>query len=289
MINSTKVRNQQMLSLKKFIVLAGAILFCVQVTRADVIYREVFGNLAAPTGTNSSFNIANMGWYGYWGGTAASQESATYNQFGVSAAAGDPSNLDNVNAGGPALSTTYGLGFTSGGTLTPGANSRILVGTSQYTVDPAATNIQTISFYAGSGNSGGSIPGFRIAVEIGGNWYATAQVFANTTAVGSIGSFPTGAQQQIFNWTTAASAWDTLTFVPGTSLVLGSAVGSDLPSAPITAFGLYSDPVTNAAAASTRRWDTFEIDGTAVPEPSSVALVLIGFGGLLGLRRSRKA
>lgn len=274
-----------MLSFKKFVVLAGAILLSMQVTYGNVIYREVFGN--SSTSSNSSFGIE--GWYGYWGGTAASQDSATYNQFGVSTAAGAPQNLDNVNAGGPALSMVNGLGFTSGGTLTPGANSRILVGTSQYTVDTTAWNLQTISFYAGSGNSGGSIPGFRIAVEIGTNWYATAQVFANTTSVGSISGFPAGAQQQTFNWTTAASAWDTLTFVPGTSLVLGSAVGSDLPSDPIVAFGLYSDPVTNATAASTRRWDTYEINANAIPEPSSVALVFIGVVTLLGIRRSRKA
>jgi hypothetical protein len=258
----------------------------MQVTYADVIYREVFGNLAS--GTNSSFGIE--GWYGYWGTTAASGDSANYNNLGVSTAAGAPNNLDNVNAGGPALSTINGLGFTSGGTLTPGANNRILVGTSQYTVDPSLWNISTISFYAGSAAVSGIIPGFRIAVEIDNNWYATAQVFANTTAIGSISGFASGAQQQTFNWTTSASAWNTLTFVPGTSLVLGSAVGSDLPSDPITAFGLYSDPVASGASAATRRWDTFEIDAVAVPEPSSVALVLIGLGALAGgLRRSRKA
>lgn len=286
MCTSTRVRNQEILSLKNFVVLAGAILLSMQVTYADVIYREVFGNLAS--GTNSSFGIE--GWYGYWGTTAASGDSANYNNLGVSTAAGAPNNLDNVNAGGPALSTINGLGFTSGGTLTPGANNRILVGTSQYTVNPSLWNISTISFYAGSAAVSGIIPGFRIAVEIDNNWYATAQVFANTTAIGSISGFASGAQQQTFNWTTSASAWNTLTFVPGTSLVLGSAVGSDLPSDPITAFGLYSDPVASGASAATRRWDTFEIDAVAVPEPSSVALVLIGLGALAGgLRRSRKA
>jgi hypothetical protein len=276
--------NQGMLSATKLVALTGAIFLSMQVVRAEVVYREVFGNL--PTGgTNSSFNTA--GWFGYYGATASSQDTVNYNNFGISTSAGAPNNLDNVNAGGPALSTTNGLGFTSGGTLTPGANSTILVGTSQYTVDTSLWSIQNISFYAGSAAAGGVIPGFRIAVEIGTNWFATAQVFANATAISSIGNFPSGAEKQTFNWTTTAGAWRTLDFVPGVSLALGGAAGSDLPSGLITAFGLYSDPVSSGTSTATRRWDTFEINATAIPEPSSLLLVLFGVGVLMGVRRSR--
>ena len=55
--------------------------------------------------------------------------------------------------------------------------------TTGYTVDTTANPIQDISFYAGSAANGAVIPGFRIAVQIDGNWYATSQVFANTVAV----------------------------------------------------------------------------------------------------------
>jgi hypothetical protein len=96
--------------------------------------------------------------------------------------------------------------------------------------------------------------------------------------------------QVVFNWTTAASAWNSLTFVPGTSLVLGSALSSPLSGDPITAFGLYSDaePGTTGPGNATRRFDTYQIDST-VPEPGSVMLALLGVGVLAGLRGSRKA
>jgi len=77
-----------------------------------------------------------------------------------------------------------------------------------------------------------------------------------------------------------------LTFVPGTSLVLGSTLTSPLPGDNITAFGLYSDQEAGGGNA-TRRVDTYQID--TVPEPSSVVLVLSGVGVLMSLRRSRKA
>jgi hypothetical protein len=253
----------------------------MQVTHAQTpIYREVFGN-----NTTANQNVTTVGWVGAYGATAAGPSSlggAYTNNFGISSVLGDPQNLDNVNAGGAALSTANGLLFTSGGVM---ATANWITYTTGYTVDTTANPIQDISFYAGSAANGAVIPGFRIAVQIDGNWYATSQVFANTIAVATASVFNTGAQQETFTWTTAASAWDSLTFVPGTSLVLGSTLVSALPGDNITAFGLYSDAQTGGGA--TRRADTFEID--TVPEPSSVALVLSGFGLLMSLRRSRKA
>jgi hypothetical protein len=266
-------------------VIAGAILLSVQATQAQTptpIYREVFGN-------NTAFNqnVINVGWAGAYGagGAAPSTLGGAYtNNFGISSQLGDPQNLDNINAGGAALSTANGLMFTSGGTM---ASAPFIAYTTGYTVDTAAALIQDITFYAGSANNAVSgIPGFRIAVQIDGNWYATSQVFANTVAVGSAANFNTLAQQMTFTWTTAASAWDSLTFVPGTSLLLGSVLSSPLPGNNITAFGLYSDAVTGAGGA-TRRFDTFEIDAI-VPEPSSIVLALSGLGVLMGFRRFRK-
>jgi PEP-CTERM motif len=283
--NST-VWNQGMVCLKKLVVLAGAILLSMQVTHAQVpIYREVFGN-----NTAGNLNLTTVGWSGNWGPTATDSTGGGMlaNNFGVSAALGSPQNLENINAGGPSLSQANGLLFTSGGTA---ATMNWIAYTTGYTVDPIATPIQDISFYAGSSANGTfGIPGFRIAVEIGGNWYASTSVLANPIAVTSAGNFHLGAgsggaQQVTFNWTTAASAWDSLTFVPGTSLVLGSTLLSDLPASNITAFGVYSD--AEAGTGATRRLDTYQID--TVPEPSSVVLGLFGVGVLMGLRRSRKA
>jgi hypothetical protein len=260
-------------------VFVGATLLSMQVTQAQVpIYREVFGNNAAPAGTNAP--LSTVGWAGYWGATANDQSNPSLNNFGVSAAAGRPSTLDNINAG-TSLSTVNGLVFTSGGAGSAAVNNWIAY-TTGYTVDTTATPIADISFYAG--NAAGA-PGYRIAVEIGGNWYASSATLANAVAVGTIGGFAAGAQMVTFNWTTAASAWDSLSFTPGSALVLGSTLISDLPGGNVTGFGLYSD--TPASGGPTRRFDTFQID--TVPEPSSVLLVLSGVGVLISLRRSRKA
>ena len=260
-------------------VFAGAILLSMQVTQAQ-IYREVFGN--TPAGANAL--LSSVGWSGAWGPTATDSSNPSPNNFGISSQLGDPQNLDNINAGGSAISTANGLAFTSG----TGASLNNWIAYTTYTVvNPSVTPIQDISFYAGSAANGTyGIPGFRIAVEIDGNWYASTEVLANTVAVASAANFNTLAQQETFTWTTAASAWDSLTFVPGTSLVLGSTLTSDLPGDPITAFGLYSDQEPGGGNA-TRRFDTYQID--TVPEPSSVVLVLSGLGVLMSLRRSRKA
>ena len=278
--NST-VRNQEMPCLKKLVVLAGAILLSMQVTHAQVpIYREVFGNTSG--NTNAPLNM--VGWLGNWGPTATDSSSPSLNNFGISSQLGDPNNLDNINAGGPSLSTANGLVFTSGA----GASlNNWIAYTTGYTVNTTLTPIQDISFYAGSAANGAlGIPGFRIAVQIDGSWYASTQVLSNNVAVASAANFNTAAQQVVFNWTTAASAWDALSFTPGTNLVLGSTLTSPLPGDSVTGFGLYSDQEPGGGNA-TRRFDTYQID--TVPEPSSVVLVLFGVGVLMSLRRSRKA
>jgi hypothetical protein len=265
-------------------VLAGAILLSMQVTHAQ-IYREVFGNNTA--GNNL---LSTVGWSGAWGPTATDSAGGGMlaNNFGVSSALGSPSNLENINAGGPSLSQANGLLFTSGGTA---ATMNWIAYTAGYTVDTTANPIQDISFYAGSTVNGTyGIPGARIAIQIDGNWYASSAVLANPVSVSSAANFHNapgsgGAQQVTFTWTTAASAWDSLTFVSGTTLALGSTLLSDLPGDNITAFGLYSD--AEAGAGATRRFDTFQID--TIPEPSSVVLALFGVGMLTSRRRSRKA
>ena len=265
-------------------VLAGTSLLSTQVSQAQTtaIYREVFGN-----NTANNLNLTTVGWSGAYGATGANPSSlggAFTNNFGISSAAGSPNNLDNINAGGASLSLANGLAFTSGGTM---ATTNWLAYTTGYTVDTSANSIQDISFYAGSAANGAVIPGFRIAVQIDGSWYASTEVLANTVAISSAANFNSLAQQLTFTWTTDASAWDNLTFVSGTSLTLGSTLTSPLPGDNITAFGLYSDAESGTGA--TRRFDTFQIDASPVPEPSSVVLALSGLGMLMGLRRSRKA
>ncbi len=59
----------------------------------------------------------------------------------------------------------------------------------------------------------------------------------------------------------------------GTELSLAAGnLASDLPSGDITGFGLLVE-----TELGTRRFDTFQIDATVIPEPASAAL-LIGAG-----------
>jgi hypothetical protein len=271
-------------------VFAGAILLSMQVlTQAQSpIYREVFGNLS--TGSNSA--PSSVGWAGNWGAIAndasvGDAPAGSFNNFGVSTALGSPNNLGNINAG-VELSQANGLLFVSQ------AGQNFIAYTTGYTVNQTLTPINDISFYAGStAGADGAIPGFRIAVQQDGNWFASTQLLANSLNVTSAGNFHLapgsgGAQQVTFSWTTAASAWDNLSFTPGTTLALGGISGG-LNADPITAFGLYSDATDSTGALETtiRRFDTYQIDST-VPEPSSVVLLLSGVGLLMSLRRSRK-
>jgi hypothetical protein len=284
-----------MLSLKKFVVLAGAILLSMQVTYAQVIYRETFSQRQGAANTNFDF----VGWNGYWSPTAQSTDQGNvtnasgarvYDNFGVGSSLGRPTGLDNVNAG-PNVGNTNGFAFSSGFLS---VSNNILTYTTEYAVNGTIWNNGSMSFYSGNTSNAfpNGMPGWRIAIQMDGNWYASSQLLVQSNNIANAAAFASSGQQMVLNLTTSASAWLTLNFTPGSVLALGGAVGSDLPADTITAFGLYSDPSSNtvsgALGIASRRWDTFEI--TAVPEPSSVALVLIGLGALVGgLRRSRKA
>src|SRR5882672_9033711 len=107
MINSTKVRGQKMHSLKRFVVFAGAILLCAQVTHAQAIYFENFGNVGTPgaIGTvGGNTNLEQDGWSGAWGPTATDSGTPSVNNFGVSSQVGSPTNLLNIGAAGTSQS-----------------------------------------------------------------------------------------------------------------------------------------------------------------------------------------
>lgn len=276
------------MSVMRIGVLSGGILLSLQLAHAQSpIYREVFGN----TSGNSNAAPSSVGWAGAWGPTASDASvgdapAGTFNNFGVSSQLGSPSSLDNINAGGSAVSTANGLLFVSQ------AGQNFIAYTTGYTVNQSLTPIQDISFYAGSTfDTAGGIPGFRIAVQQDGNWYASTAVLANSLNVTSAGNFHLapgsgGAQQVTFAWTTAASAWDNLTFTPGVALTLGG-LSAGLNNDPITAFGLYSDATDSLGNTENaiRRFDTYQIDST-VPEPGVLALLSVGL--LFGFRRSRQ-
>jgi hypothetical protein len=281
--NST-ARNQEMLSLKRLVVLAGAILLSMQVTHAQTpIYRELYANTS---GANAAPSIDS--WVGSFSSTAFDSQDTVHGggavagYFGLSSSTGNSSGPVGINTTPAEPATGPGFLFLSGGATKAGGTNWIAT-TSAYTVNTANYSINDMSFYSGNAYTA-SLEHF--VVQIDGSWYATVQTFGNAAAVSSAGNFAAQAQLDTFTWTTAASAWETLNYTPGSTLSIGSALISDLSGDNITAFGLYSD---GTGVTSTTRADTFEIDATAVPEPSSIVLVLSGAGVLMSLRRSRKA
>ncbi len=204
--------------------------------QASVIeYREVFG-------TTSNVGLSNIGWYAHQGATAIDLSSTTTG-YVAARGAGRPNNLSNVNAG-PTGSTTLGYGAkTSTGSIG-------IAWTDEHVIDRSAYHVNQIRFQLGNTVSSDEL---RVAVRIGGDWYASSSVFQR--GGGNGGNFDIIAQEQTLNFASAGSNWRNLNFTPGSSLSLGSGLSGELPSGNLTGFGLY-----NASNASTLRFDTFEIE-----------------------------
>jgi hypothetical protein len=259
---------------------------------AEVIYRETFGRPGP--GTTSNIGPTNFHWIRY--NTAGTLTSLTGGVNGGGSAGtevGRPTDLANVNAGNNSDGTSgaYALGwaFMDG-------TSRLAY-TPEYSFNPAdyQAGSLTFSWYQGN-NTSIADNDFRLALQIGGAWYVSSQSFANTASVTGGGNFGTlaagagGAEFMSLIYDSAAANWLTLDFtgsynhLDGTTttsgaLALGSAAESDL-SGMITGFGLYRN-----ATGQNARWDSFQIEGILIPEPSSLALFGLGGLGVLLFRR----
>lgn len=130
------------------------------------------------------------------------------------------------------------------------------------------------------GNSSTSV-GVRLMIQSGGNWYATDQVFTNssTYTASTFSSSSAADVSKSFEFTTLASAWRSVTLVSGSTLSLGSVLSSDLTSTQITGVGFYVQ--MPSATSSIVRVDTV----TIVPEPKTTVLIGLGLIGLLFFRR----
>jgi hypothetical protein len=291
---------------------------------AVVIYRETFGTAAtADPGLPTTFDWSV---HSSATGTFRSVGSGVTNQANVSVSGAaptynsKPTMLLNVNAGEPTSfpldtnadtipdSNARGVAYISGTAW--GANSadrRALVWTPEYSFNPADYVAGSIKFSWHQGN-GNALDALNLAVRIGGQWYVSKSGFTNT-AVTAIGNFPLGddsgnggtahgSELKSLAFTTAASDWNLLTFdgtfdattdtgVTSTvGLALGAAAASDLPGGPITAFGIFSnDP--QITGAGNRRFDTFTIEGDAVPEPGALLASLVALPLLLRGRARR--
>jgi len=244
-------------------------------TQAQVLYRQTYGT----TSNNSSFS--NVGWTVATGATATNYTSTFNTADGLGGwlnnSGGTPQNLPNVNTGGTSASESLGLAVVS---LTNSSNRLGMLYTTQFSLNPA--DYAGLTFSWNQGNASTNIA-YRVAIQIGGSWYASSQSFANTTAVGSVANFATQSEAKSFAFSNLAASWLALDFTLGSELELGSALSSNLPTGNITGFGIYMASSSGATA----RMDTFTI--TAVPEPTTSAMLLLGAAGSLLISRKRRA
>jgi len=133
------------------------------------------------------------------------------------------------------------------------ANNHNLIYTTEYTVDTDTDNNVSFEFQLRRHSGYSSTPEVSIAVQVGGNWYISKTVFAETSVTFNQNN------QKIFDYDPDKSNWDTLNF---STLARGSTPASDL-SGDITAFGLYSDS-QNVGGACTAEYDNFKIFGETI-------------------------
>jgi PEP-CTERM motif. len=122
----------------------------------------------------------------------------------------------------------------------------------------------------------------RLLIKQGTSWYATTTTYQANMAYSNVAAFQalTGPNQT-FNFTTAASAWQSITLTPGAAMPLGSTLTSDLASNQIDGIGFYISHTT--ATGSTMRIDDLVVN--SVPEPASMLLGALGALGMLAVRR----
>lgn len=279
--------------------------------QADVLYRETFGtDVTGGQGTSAGYD-----WDIAIGLTATDKSASidTVSAINRTANGSKPGSagelLGQVNAGSVVGATpaAYGAGIPF--VTQPSGNA--IFWTPEYAttsgtgsgINPNSFSSLSFSWFQGNAATDSS---FRVALQIGGQWYVSQQQFLNVAAVTSAGNFARGgpdgtgdaaghgAELKTFNYTSIASSWFQLNYdgtysmathtgASGTVLTLGAQPGSNL-SGNIDAFGLFSDVA--GAAAGNRRFDSFQIDVVPIPEPSSIALFgLAGLSALLIKRR----
>jgi hypothetical protein len=238
---------------------------------ADVIvYQQTFDN---GTGTNQP--PSNYSWTANINPTGT---AATAGQAFISPAKGDPTTFGTTINGFFEFNTvpmlppkTPIIAYTQDSTFFGGSG-----------IDP--TKVTTISWYQGNTDKNDK---FQIAVQDHtGAWFVSQQTFTQNNAVPTDADFTTKGNT-IGPVTYATLTWNSLNFVPGSSLVEGGA--SSGPSGNLTAIGLFLQDTNGITFGDEYRFDTFTIN--AVPEPSSLALTFLGGGSgfvLVELFRRRR-
>ncbi len=81
----------------------------------------------------------------------------------------------------------------------------------------------------------------RLLVKVGSSWYASSEVFSNTSTYTptTFASTTTGDVLRSLAFSTAAANWRAFTLTPGSTMSLGATLSNDLASSEITGIGFY--------------------------------------------------
>ena len=208
------------------------LLFTFGTLHSETIFSENFTN-TLPSG---NMYLSDFGWSGYQGATAATLPTSL---------AYIPQNLGNPN-------TAKGYLIFAGGTF---AAVKTFSG----------RDVAGYAFKWSMGNTHTTAT-VRLLVKVGSNWYASSEVFNNTSAytATTFATTTTGDVLRSLGFSTAAANWRSFTLTPGSAMSLGAVLSSDLPSSEITGIGFY----VIAPVSSGVRLDSLAVtaDGPLFPE-----------------------
>ncbi len=203
--------------------------------QATPVYSEEFTN----TLSSGNMYLSNFGWNGYRDAIAANLSASNVYI---------PQNLGNPDTQKGYL------------TLAPG-----MAGTFAVVKTLAGLNAAGCEFTWSMGNNL-TTPTVRILVKVGANWYASSEVFSNTSTYTptTFASTTTGDVRRSLVFSTAAANWRSFTLTPGSAMSLGAAPGSNLASSQITGIGFYA---TTPTGAPVLRIDSLKVTPLTPPEP----------------------
>ncbi len=212
----------------------------------SIVYQQTFDNTTGVTVPLSDYSWnANVNPIG---------SAATSPQAFVSPARGDPTTFGTTGNGFLELDTTsMPLPQTPVIAWTQDQSVLGLQYNGQSTTQLDSTTITTLSWYQGNTDASDK---FQIAArDMNGNWFVSQQTFAQNNPVPTDADF--NSQGNTITTTYAALTWNSLNFVPGTSLVEGGASAG--PTGYLTAIGLFLQDTNGVSSGEEYRFDTFTI------------------------------
>ena len=133
----------------------------------------------------------------------------------------------------------------------------------------------------------------QVAIQVDSTWYVSAELISNPNAdASSNANSAIGSWYLVSNNTNnlktftidPAGSWFTLSFTPGAPMTVGS-TSTELPATgTVDGVGLYG--VFSTSGTAYLGFDNFEVTASPVPEPTTVALLLMG--GLAACMRRRR-